>query len=170
VRSRAASAALTAVIGIAAACATTATPSSHPTSREVGAVSAREAVDAFLAAIHAQDLQAMSIVWGTDHGAARDVVNRSELEKREIIMVCFFNHDKASVGADTPGEKGRRIFPVTLTKGSLTRVADFTTVQGPGDRWYVENADILKVRDFCRSDQADSMQFQMVQPKPVSTP
>ncbi len=153
---------------LSAACATTS--GGRATSRETGAASAREAVDRFLAAIHAQDLQAISIVWGTDHGAARDVVNRAELEKREIIMICFFNHDKASVGPDTPGEKGQRVFPVTLTKGSLTRVSDFTAVQGPGGRWYVENADIMKVKDFCRNEQSDSLQFQMVQPQPVPTP
>jgi hypothetical protein len=166
-RSRATFAALTAALGVAAACATA--PHGGATSRAVGAATPREAVDAFLAAIHAQDLQAISLVWGTDHGAARDVVDRSELEKREIIMVCFFGHDKASVGPDSPGEKGRRVFPVMLTKGSLTRESDFTTVQGPAGRWYVENADILKVKDFCRSGAADSLQFQMVQPKATPT-
>jgi hypothetical protein len=148
-----------------AACATT-----HATAggtRDAGAPTARKAVDTFLAAIRAQDLQAISMIWGTERGPARDVINRDELERREIIMVCFFNHDKAAVGEETPGEKGRRIFAVTLTKGQLTRTADFTAVPGPSERWFVENGDILKVREFCRNDQADSLQFQMVQPHEV---
>jgi hypothetical protein len=148
-----------------AACATT--HNGGGATRDSGAPTARKAVDTFLAAVHAQDLQAISLVWGTERGPAREVINRDELERREIIMICFFNHDKATVGEETAGEKGRRIFAVTLTKGQLTRTADFTAIPGPSERWYVENGDILKVREFCRNDQPDSLQFQMVQPREV---
>jgi hypothetical protein len=136
--------------------------------RETGAATPRKAVETFLAAVHAQDLQAISLVWGTAHGPARDVVNRGEIERREIIMVCFLNHDKASIGDDHPGENGQRVFPVTLTKNGVSHVADFSTVEGPHARWYVENADILKLKDFCRSP-GDSLQFQMVEPRAAPT-
>ncbi len=132
-----------------------------------GASSPKQAVEAFLSAVRAQDLQALSVVWGTDHGPARDIIDRDVLEKREIIMMCFFGADKSSIGDAVQGQKATLVFPVTLTKGALTRETDFTTVRGPSERWYVESADILKVRDFCKSEKPDSLRFQAVTPQPV---
>lgn len=132
-----------------------------------GASTPRQAVESFLAAARSQDLQAMSVVWGTDHGPARDIIDRDVLEKREIIMVCFFGAEKSAIGGEATGQDGSRTFTVTLTKGSLTRQTDFTAVRGPADRWYVQNADILKVRDFCKTDKPDSLRFQGVVPREV---
>ncbi len=52
-----------------------------------GAASPREAVQSFLAAVKSQDLQAMSVIWGTSKGPARDQVDRAQLERRELIML-----------------------------------------------------------------------------------
>jgi hypothetical protein len=116
-----------------------------------GAPAPRLAVEQFLAAIKAQDLQAMSVIWGTDKGPARDQVERTELEKREIIMAGCFDHDKFRIVDESPGEGGRRVFRVEITKGTITRVPRFYAVQGPSDRWYVEDAEIAAVRDICRT-------------------
>src|SRR5579871_5474586 len=62
-------------LSLAAACATT-HGAEGGGAKEAGAATPRKAVDDFLAAIHAKDLQAMSMVWGTDHGPARDAINR----------------------------------------------------------------------------------------------
>lgn len=116
-----------------------------------GAVTARRAVEDFLAAARAQDLQAMSVVWGTSEGPARDVVPRDQLEKRELIMQCYLSHDKFTIMNDAPGQNGKRVFEVSLSKGSLTRQTTFTAVRGPSDRWYVENFQPEPVRDLCAS-------------------
>jgi len=63
-------------------------------------------VDQFLAAVKAQDLQAMSVVWGTSKGPARDQLERSELEKREIIMQGCYDHDGTASSRGTGA--GRR--------------------------------------------------------------
>ena len=115
-----------------------------------GTATPRAAVEAFLGAVRAQDLQAMSVVWGTRKGPARDVVDREQLEKRELIMQCFFAHDEFRIQGDSPGENESRVFRVSLTKGPLTRETNFYTVRGPSDRWYVERADIEPVKDLCR--------------------
>jgi hypothetical protein len=153
--------ALLAVAILLAGCASAGRSSTTMT----GASTPRQAVENFLAAARSQDLQAMSVVWGTDRGPARDIIDRDVLEKREIIMVCFFGAEKSSIADEATGQDGSRTFAVTLTKGSLTRQTDFTAVRGPSDRWYVENADILKVRDFCKSDKPDSLHFQGVVPR-----
>ena len=116
-----------------------------------GAPAPRVAVEQFMAAVKAQDLQAMSVAWGTSKGPARDQLERTELEKREIILQGCFEHDKFRILDETPGEGGRRIFRVEITKGRLTRAPKFTTVKGPSDRWYVEEAEITAVRDICRN-------------------
>ena len=115
-----------------------------------GAPTPAAAVEGFLAAVRAQDIQAMSVVWGTTRGPARDQMDRAELEKRELVLMCFFDHERFRLLGETPGLQGGRQFRVELTKGPYTRVTNFYTVQGPSDRWYVENADIDPVKDLCR--------------------
>ncbi|GAC1649172.1 MAG: hypothetical protein NVS4B3_05810 [Gemmatimonadaceae bacterium] len=92
----------------------------------------------------------MSVAWGTASGPARDKIERAELEKRELVMMCYLGHDSYRVTGDVPGEAGRRVFRVDLTRGSTTRSTTFTTVHGPADTWYVESADLEAVKDLCK--------------------
>ena len=114
-----------------------------------GAPAPQLAVDQFLRAVNAKDLQAMSIVFGTKNGPARETMDRTELEKREIILQCYFAHDASRIIGETPGTQNHRDVRVELKKGNLTRQTTFYTIKGPGDRWYVDNMDIAAVRDFC---------------------
>jgi hypothetical protein len=115
-----------------------------------GAPAPRTAVEQFLAAVRAQDLQAMSVVWGSEKGPARDLIERQELEKRELVMQCMLTHDRFRILSEAAGSAGKRVFRVELRRGSITRATNFTSVQGPSDRWYVETADLEPVKDLCR--------------------
>jgi hypothetical protein len=114
-----------------------------------GAAAPRLAVEQFLAAAKAGDLQAMSAVFGTSKGAARDNMPLNELEKREVILQCFFNSDSYRVLSDAPGAEGHRVVRAELTKGKVSRQPNFFVIQGPAGRWYVDNMEIAVVRDFC---------------------
>lgn len=116
----------------------------------VGASSPRLAVEQFLTAVRAQDLQAMSVVFGTSNGPSRDNMDREQLDKRLIILQCYFNHDKSRMLGETPGEGGHRIFTVELTRGRLVKSPRFYAIKGPGERWFVDNMEIAAVREFCR--------------------
>lgn len=91
----------------------------------------------------------MSTVFGTNKGPARATMERTELEKREIILQCYFNNDTSRIVGESAGTQGHREIRVELKKGNLTRLTTFYTIRGPGDRWYVDNMDIAAVRDFC---------------------
>jgi hypothetical protein len=39
---------------------------------------------------------------------------------------------------------------VDLTKGTVTKSPRSTTVKGPSDRWYVEDADFSAITALCR--------------------
>lgn len=119
------------------------------TSSQTGASSPRAAVDAFMGAVKSQNLQAMSEVWGNDKSLARDRIERSELEKRELLMQCYLKHDRYQVLGEVPGKDGRRVLTVRLTRGQVQRELGFETVKGRADRWYVENAELAKVQDLC---------------------
>lgn len=110
----------------------------------------RPALAEFLASVRAQDLQAMSGAWGDRDGAVRDnkKMSRAEMEQRELLLMCYFRHDKFRVLGDSPGPNGERVMSVELTKGTLTRTTNFFLVQGR-ERWYVRSADIEPVRDLC---------------------
>ena len=117
---------------------------------QTGADRPRRAVELFLAAVNQQDIQAMSVVWGTEKGPARDQLPRQELERREIIMQQCFAHDRYRVIDELPGEGGSRMLRVEITRGSVMRTPQFVTVKGPSERWYVSDADIAAMRDLCR--------------------
>jgi hypothetical protein len=118
---------------------------------QTGAATPRAAVEKFLNGVKAQDIQAMAVIFGTSRGPARDNMNREELEKRLIILQCYFNHDKFRIVDEMLGEGGHRVVSVELTRGSVTRTPKFYTITGPGNRYYLDNMEIAAVRDFCRN-------------------
>ena len=131
---------------------TTPTPApAGPSAGTTGTTTSEAAVTSFLGAVKAGDLQAMSLVWGTEKGPASAQMDRAELEKREIIMQCFFNHDQARIVSRLPSESTSEVYVVELKKGTLTRTPKMTTVRGPQGRWYLSDAEIDAVRDFCRN-------------------
>ncbi len=117
----------------------------------VGAATGRGAVEAFLAAVKAQDLQAMSGLWGNEKGLARHQYKRDELEKRLVIMQCLLQHDQFRFVEAGPRLQtgGRQEHLVELKKGKLTAQTTVTTVGGPNARQLVEDIDVSKLRDFC---------------------
>ena len=117
-----------------------------------GAASPRAAVDAFLNAARAGDLQAMSSVWGSEKGPVRESLSRDELEKRQLIMVCHFKADSHRILAQDQADRGEQRVRVSLTRSGSTKETAFWAVQGPAERWYVVNADLAPVQDFCRSN------------------
>ena len=122
-----------------------------PVSNIAGGATPAAAVEQFLNAVRAQDIQAMSVNFGTSRGPSRDNMNRDELEKRLIILQCYFNHDKFRILREYPGDDSHRVVVVELTRGSNVRNPSFYTIAGPGGRFFVDNMEIAAVRDFCRS-------------------
>jgi len=130
---------------------TTTTPASAPvvTGNQTGAADPVLAIRGFLAAAKSQDIQAMGALWGDTQGPARDRMDRSEVEKRELVMACYLKHDRYDIVGDAPNPGGARAVVVNLTLGEQTRSANFDVVQGPGRRWYVQNIDLKSLQDFC---------------------
>jgi hypothetical protein len=114
-----------------------------------GATSPRAAVAGFLAAAQQEDLQAMAGMWGTAAGPARNTIQREELEKRELIMMCFLRHDRYHMVADAGSTNGQRRIEVELEQGTLSRTSAFIVVPAPDGRWYVQSFDMESLRDFC---------------------
>ena len=74
-----------------------------------GAESPRSAVERFLAAARAQDMQALSVMWGNDRGPQRDQLERQELEKRELIMIALLRHDQSKISEPKRIDGGKRL-------------------------------------------------------------
>lgn len=96
----------------------------------------------------------MSLIFGTSRGPSLENMSREELERRLVILQCYFDHDKFRILGESPGEGGHKIVEVALTKLTITRTPSFYAVPGPGGRWYVDNMEIAAVRDFCRKSPA----------------
>ncbi|MCC6318616.1 MAG: hypothetical protein IT361_13120 [Gemmatimonadaceae bacterium] len=128
------------------ACSRTPTPGSQLT----GAPAPRLAAEQFMRAVAAQDLQAMSVVWGTEKGAARDQLDRAELDKRLIMIQTCYAHDRFAVMDESPGPMGHRYVKVNVSRGRRTKTPNFELVKGPSDRWYVLDADFDAMQEMCR--------------------
>jgi hypothetical protein len=115
-----------------------------------GAPDARTAAQAFLDAGKHQDLQALSAVWGSNSGPLRNMISHDELEKRELVIMCFLKHDTDSIGVPSAAAGSRIAFPVTLTQGSVSRTTILTTMVGPASRWYVEKIDLRLIEALCQ--------------------
>ena len=121
-----------------------------PTTANASQATPRQALDTFLSAANAQDLQAMSGVWGDKDGSVRATakMGREEIEKREIIMMCYLRHDRYRVVSDAPSVDNERVLGVELTKGKLSRTSNFNLATD-GTRWYVRSANLEALRDLC---------------------
>lgn len=109
------------------------------------------ATTAFINAAKAQDLQAMTAVWGTSRGSVRETRSRSENERLAIIVAQLLCQDQFRIVGKAPGVDGRQLVRVELQKGASTLPRRVTTVQGPGQRWYVEDFEMdASIQQFCR--------------------
>jgi hypothetical protein len=122
-------------------------PKQAPTPGAPGAASPSAAVTAFLEASKVGDLQAMSAVWGTVTGPIRDQITEPELSKREFYLISCTKHDKFKINNEMPGQSGKRVLAVEITRGAVTRSTNFTAVMGPQNRWYVENLEMKPLED-----------------------
>jgi hypothetical protein len=123
-------------------------PPSAP-ANQVGGADPRAALSAFLAAAKAQNIVAMSAMWGGPGGLARDGQPWADVEKRLITMACYLRHDSSTVLRENAVAGGGRTFTVQLTAGDITRASDFTTVAGSGGRWYLQDFQIEPLTALC---------------------
>jgi len=128
-------------------------PAVAPAGNQTGATNARSAVLAFLEAGKNQDLQALSAAWGSTEGSVRDTgtIPREEMEKRELVMLCYLSHESHQILSDAPAASNERVVAAQLRRGALTRTANFYAVAGPGGRWYVRGFDMEPLTDMCKA-------------------
>lgn len=123
-----------------------------PAAGVVGATGPKQAAEQFLASIRSEDVQATSIIWGSAKGPARELIrNRTELEKRILVMQCNLNHDSYRVISDLPSDPGKRNLKLELRRGQLIAQTTMVATQGPNQRWFIENTDLAPMRGFCSS-------------------
>lgn len=121
---------------------------SAPTNAPGGAT-ASEAVTRFMTAAKAQDLQALSLVWGSSSGPVMETMDKSEREMREITMLCYLKHDSYRVVSQAQSTNNERVFNLELRFRDLTRSTNFYATLGPSNRWYVREVGIEPLRDIC---------------------
>ena len=128
---------------------------SGPSGSQTGASSAEGAVNAYMAAMKARDLQAMSAVWGSARGSVRETMSRDQMEKNGTIVMGLMCPDEFRVTSNVAGDGGRRELRGQMKRGQRTIDLTFVAIEGPGKRWYVEdvplNGDLpQRLQAFCR--------------------
>lgn len=121
-----------------------------PAGNVTGAATPRDAIVAFLAAIKAEDLQAMGAIWGTANGPARSQMDMNQLQERELTMICFLHHDTYTMLTDAPSTDGQRKYAVAMTYKKVSHTAQFSVGRASDGRFYVFSVDnITDFQDFC---------------------
>ena len=108
-------------------------------------------MDMFLAAAQAQDVDAFGRAWGSANGPALGTWSREERERRGFILMKCLRHDRFQVLTETPSTAGERVLLVELHLRDLTASSNFTVVQGPGARWYVQGFKPEDLQSICVS-------------------
>ena len=136
---------------VAAGCRPPVQVSSPPASDPnlTGGATAREAVQRFMTAAKAQDLQAIASIWGTSSGPARSTMGQQELEMRIVSFLPCLKHDSYNIRSEGPAANSERVFTVDLRFRELTRSSLFYATRGPSNRWYVRQFDFDALRDIC---------------------
>lgn len=141
---------------LAAACRTVPVGGSGPVAAATngslaGATSPRGALDLFLAAAKAQDLQALSSVWGDENGAARERNPRREFEQSQLVLLCLVHNDQAKVADLRQGENGRFVTTVDMVQGQAKATVQYTLAKTPAGRWFVQSVDTKTLQNsgFC---------------------
>ncbi len=118
-----------------------------------GASSPRAAVDRFIASAKLQDIQEMALAWGTSQGPSRDKVDRSQLERRILIIQSYLScYEKYEITGQAT-RNNQPVFDVSLTNKRITRATKLVTVQGPDNRWFVESTELEPIFDVCHVKQ-----------------
>ncbi len=117
--------------------------------RAGGANSPRDAVERFLATAKSQDYDGMGLVFGSKAGPARSTIGKVELQKREFIFMRCFRHDRFDIGTETGKPTGERVLGTQIWFKDLTASTSFTLVQGPNERWYVEQFEPDPLQRIC---------------------
>jgi len=122
---------------IVAACS----PRLSPPGGLAGAPAPEAAVERFLQLAGTRDYSGMGWFFGTASGPVilRDPVG--EVEERMFGLASLLTHDSFVVGNGSPVPGRGRVamqFQVVLQSGGRTLRVPFVAVQGPRDRWFVE--------------------------------
>ena len=138
-------------------------PSSGPTPENgpLGAADPKSAVGAFIAAINAQDLQAMSAVWGDADGSIRNQIGADELMKREVVIIQMLKcvrKDFTVISNSVAGTNQRAMVvdlnfnPPPAGRASVTRSTSFVVASDKKTgRWFVSSIEPNKINDICLS-------------------
>ena len=124
---------------------------SVPAGMATGAASPRAAVEVLLAGANAQDLQAISAVFGDETGLARDRNSRDVTESRSFIMACVLKSETRRLSDAQPVGNGRMFVSADLTQGTNSGTIRFEVAPTSAGRWLVANFDlsVLQNRGFC---------------------
>jgi hypothetical protein len=116
-----------------------------------GASTPQAAVEQMLAGAKAQDLQAVTAVWGDETGLNRDKWDRAQLESRAFIVTCVLKNDTAKITETQSAGNGRFLVSADLTQGKNSASTRFHAARTKEGRWLVADVDIVTLQNkgFC---------------------
>jgi hypothetical protein len=98
------------------------------------------AVNGFLAAVKANNLNRMGQLWGTDKGPAATTMESVELTQRLTVIQKYLDHSGYRViegPTAVPGNQRLRTFRVELQRSNCTRVVPIDIIFSRNGSWIV---------------------------------
>lgn len=138
------------VVLVAAACRTVPMSTSQG-----GAASPKAAIDRFIGAANAQDVQALLSAWGDEKGSRRERSSnkdqRTEDERAAIVLICHLKNTAYTIQDSNPIAGGRTIADVDISQGTNKARVRFTVARAPSAGFFVADFDIITLQHagFC---------------------
>jgi len=108
----------------------------------------------FLDAVKANDLTAMSLLWGNDRGPAAGYMDPQELRKRLTVIQIYLQHDNFELTEGgtlrMPGDDQMRVVPVRLLRSGCVAVVPFRLTPWQG-KWLVTDIDLTPIGNPART-------------------
>jgi len=114
---------------------------------EDGQSTAAHALEAFLSAIRARDIQKLAVAWGDEKGSVLNKWPANDLQQRGAILLRFLSHHSSEILSEGEATANARTFKVALKNGEKTFATDFSVVRGSLGRWYVQKFDMIPLRE-----------------------
>jgi hypothetical protein len=102
-------------------------------------VSPDQTVEQFLVAANANDLEAMALLWGDEHGpsSVTNTIPIPERIQRLTIMQRLLHSDNHLITATNASDPSKRVITVALTQGTRRFAVPFTVVPTRAGGWLI---------------------------------
>lgn len=127
-----------------------------------------QAIESFLAAVNATDIDAMANFWGDERGAEAQTRRFSDSERRQRLQIMqrMLKSDNHMITGSDATDPSKRIVTVAMTQGTRRFAVPFTVVPVRGGGWLIREIGLDAAMPSAGSNNTTPVQTTPAPPRP----